>query len=48
VEVPIQQALKASGQWEFVTGVANQGYEGKKQKALYSIIQCVGQGLFPW
>jgi len=46
----VQHSLKASGQWEFVTGVANQeaeGYEGKKQKALYSIIQCVGQRFMP-
>ena len=44
----VQHALKASGQWEFVTGVANQeaeGYKGKKQKALYSIM---GKSLCPW
>ena len=42
----VQHVLKASGQWEFVTGDANQeaeGYESKKQKAFYLIIQCVGQ-----
>ena len=46
----VQHVLKASGQWEFVTGDANQeteGYEGKKQKALYLIIQCVGQRFMP-
>ena len=45
----VQHALKASGQWEFVTGDVNQeaeGYKGKKQKALYSI-QCVGQRFMP-
>ena len=42
----VQHALKASGQWEFITGTANQeaeGYESKKQKAFYSVLQCIGQ-----
>ena len=32
--------------WEFVTGEADsltQGYASKKQKAFYSILQCIGQ-----
>ena len=32
----VQHALKAAGQWEFITGTANaeaEGYESKKQKA---------------
>jgi len=46
----VQHALKVSGQWKFVTENANQeaeGYEGKKQKALYSIIQFIGQRFMP-
>ena len=42
----MQHALKATGQWEFITGTANEeaeGYESKKQKAFYSVLECVGQ-----
>ena len=46
----VQHALKAAGQWEFITGTANQeaeDYESKKQKALYSVLQCIGQKFMP-
>jgi len=42
--------LKAAGQWEFITGTANaeaEGYENNKQKAFYSVLQCVGQKFMP-
>ena len=46
----VQHALKAAGQWEFITGTANaeaEGYESKKQKAFYSVLQCIGQKYMP-
>ena len=46
----VQHALKVSGQWEFITGTASQeaeGYENKKKKAFYSVVQCIGQRFMP-
>ena len=46
----LQHALKAASQWEFITGTANvevEDYESKKQKAFYSVLQCVGQKFMP-
>ena len=46
----VTHALKAASQWEFVTGTANssaQGYEANRQKAFYSILQCIGQRNIP-
>ena len=46
----MQHALKAADQWQFVTGTANadgDDYESKKQKAFYSILQCIGQRFMP-
>ena len=46
----LQHALKAAGQWEFITGTADaeaEDYESKKQKAFYSVLQCVGQKFMP-
>ena len=47
----LQHALKAPGQWEFITGTANtevEDYESKKQKAFHSVLQCVGQKFCQW
>ena len=46
----VTHALKAASQWEFVTGTASssaQGYEANRQKAFYSILQCIGQRNIP-
>ena len=46
----VQHALKAADQWQFMTGMANadtDDYESKKQKAFYSILQCIGQKFMP-
>ena len=46
----VQRALKVLGQWEYITGTANQeaeDYNGKKEKALYLIIQCIEQRFMP-
>ena len=46
----VQHALKAAGQWEFITETANteaEDYESKKQKAFYSVLQCIGQKFMP-
>ena len=46
----VQHALKAAGQWEFITGTADaeaEDFESKKQKALYSVLQCIGQKFIP-
>ena len=46
----VQHALKAAGQWEFITGTADieaRDYESKKQKAFYSVLQCIGQKYIP-
>ena len=46
----VQLSLKAADQWQFVTGTANadaDDYESKKQKAFYSILQCIGQKFMP-
>ena len=46
----VQHALKAAGQWEFITGTANadaEDYESKNQKAFYSVLQCIGQKFMP-
>ena len=45
----VQHALKAAGQWEFITGTADteaRNYESKKQ-AFYSVLQCIGQKYIP-
>ena len=37
----VQHALKAAGQWEFITGTADteaRDYESKKQRAFYSVL----------
>ena len=42
----VQYAQKAAGQWEFITGTADteaRDYESKRQKAFYSVLQCIGQ-----
>ena len=44
-EFQVQHALKAADQWQSMTGTANadaDDYESKKQKAFYSILQCIG------
>ena len=46
----VQHALKAASQWEFITGTANaeaEGYESKKQKVFYSVLQCIRQKYMP-
>ena len=46
----LQHVLKAAGQWEFITGIVNAEVEdnkSKKQKAFYSVLQCVGQKFMP-
>ena len=46
----VQHVLKAAGQWEFITGTANQeaeDYESKKPKAFYSVLQCIRQKFIP-
>ena len=45
----MQHTRKAADQWQFVTGMANAAddYESKKQKAFYSILQCIGQKFMP-
>jgi hypothetical protein len=46
----ITHALKAAKQWEFATGTADPesaGYEIKKEKVFYSILQCIGQRNIP-
>ena len=46
----VQYALKAADQWQFVIGTANAdayNYESKKQKAFYSILQCIKQKFMP-
>uniref|UniRef100_A0A1X7UPX5 DUF4219 domain-containing protein n=1 Tax=Amphimedon queenslandica TaxID=400682 RepID=A0A1X7UPX5_AMPQE len=46
----VTHALKAADQWEFVTGRADhtrQNYKSKKQKAFYSILQCIRQKNIP-
>ena len=46
----VQHALKAAGQWEFIIRTADteaRDYESKKQKALYSVLQCIGQKYIP-
>ena len=46
----VQHALKAAGQWEFITETVNaeaEDYESKKQKAFYSVLQCIGQKFMP-
>ena len=46
----VQHTLKAAGQWEFITETANaeaEDYESKKQKAFYSVLQCIGQKFMP-
>ena len=44
----VQHAPKAADQWQFVIGMANaDDYESKKQKAFYSILQCIGQKFMP-
>ena len=46
----VQYALKAADQWQFVIGMVNadaDDYESKKQKAFYSILQCIGQKFMP-
>ena len=46
----VTHALKAASQWEFVTSTASsstQGYEANRQKAFYSILQCIGQRNIP-
>ena len=42
----MQHVQKEAGQCEFITGTANEeaeDYESKKQKAFYSVLQCIGQ-----
>ena len=46
----VQHMLKAADQWEFITGTANEeaeGYQSKKQKVFYSVLQCNGQKFMP-
>ena len=46
----VTHALKAAEQWDHVTGTANTegaDYESKKQKAFYSVLQCIGQKYVP-
>ena len=46
----VKHALKAAEQWDHVTGTANTeagDYESKKQKAFYSVLQCIGQKYVP-
>ena len=46
----VQHTLKAADHLQFVTSMANadaDNYESKKQKAFYSILQCIGQKLMP-
>ena len=41
-----QHALKAAGQWEFITVISNteaRDYESMKQKIFYSVLQYIGQ-----
>ena len=45
-----QHTVKAADQWQFVIGMANPDadyYKSKKQKAIYSIVQCNGQKFMP-
>ena len=46
----VSHALKAAEQWDFVTGTADAtaaNFESKRQKAFYSILQCIGQKYVP-
>ena len=46
----VKHTLKATDQWDYVTGAVDperQGYESKKQKAFYSVLQCIGQRYIP-
>ena len=46
----VTHALKAAEQWEFAEGTADdqkRDYESKKQKAFYSILQCIAQKNIP-
>ena len=46
----VKHALKAADQWNYVTGTADPkaaDYESKKQKAYYSVLQCIGQKYVP-
>ena len=46
----LQHALKAAGQWEFITETVDaeaEDYKSKKQKAFYSVLQCIGQKFMP-
>ena len=46
----VMHALKAADQWNHITGTANTegaDYESKKQKAFYSVLQCIGQKYVP-
>ena len=46
----VTHALKAADQWDHVTGTANTegaNYESKRQKAFYSVLQCIGQKYVP-
>ena len=46
----VKHALKAADQWNYVTGTADPevaDYESKKQKAFYSVLQCIGQKYVP-
>ena len=46
----VTHALKAADQWNHITGTANTegaDYESKKQKAFYSVLQCIGQKYVP-
>ena len=46
----VTHALKAADQWDYVTGTANTeggDYESKKQKAFYSVFQCISQKYVP-
>ena len=41
----VQHTLKSADQWQFVIDMANadaNDYKSKKQKAFYSILQCIG------
>ena len=46
----VQHALKASDQWGHVTGTVSTesaDYKSKKQKAFYTVLQCIGQKYVP-
>ena len=50
VEIPNNARFESTDQWNHITGTTNSegaDYESKKQKAFYSVLQCIGQKYVP-